>query len=264
MSSLSGKRIAVTRAAEQAVDLAARLAALGAEPLICPLIACAPPQDLAPLDEVVGHLAAYDWLVLPSANAATALLERLAARGLPAEELKYLYIAAVGPATAAACEARGLHAELVPAVHTAAGLLAELDDLGGRRVLLPHSDIARPELADGLRERGATVDAVVAYRTLPGPGAAVLLDALRQGAVDAVTFASPSAVRGLLAGLQAKGLSSEAARELLAGVALVAIGPTTAAALRDAGLPVAEVAAPHTAEGLARAIAVALRNAAAL
>ncbi|HWQ14841.1 MAG TPA: uroporphyrinogen-III synthase, partial [Roseiflexaceae bacterium] len=116
------------------------------------------------------------------------------------------------------------------------------------------ADIARPTLAEGLRARGALVDTVMAYRTMPGPGVAALLGPLRAGQVDAVTFASPSAIRYLLDGLDAAGLAPDEARALLTRVALVAIGPTTAAALRDAGLPVAATADPHTAEGLVRAL----------
>jgi uroporphyrinogen-III synthase len=250
---LPGKRIAITRAAEQTGDLAERLLALGAEPLVCPTIATAL-ADPGPLDATLDRLAAYDWLVLASANAVRALLARMAARGMSGAGLAHLRIAAVGPATAAALAAYGLRTHLAPAEHSAAGLLAEIGDLAGARVLLPQADIARPHLADGLGARGAQVDAVTAYRTVPGPGAAALLAELRAGDMDAVTFASPSAVTYLLDGLMAEGLARDEARALLARAALVAIGPTTAGALRDAGLPVASVAEPHTAEGLVAAL----------
>jgi uroporphyrinogen-III synthase len=251
---LSGRRIAITRAAEQAGDLAERLAALGAEPLVFPTIAVAPPDDLAPLDAAARHLGLYAWVVLASANAAEALLGRMDALGVPVGALNTIRVAAVGPATAAPLEARGVRVDLSPAAHTAAGLLAELDAMPGERVLLPQADIARPELADGMLAKGAVVDAIVAYRTVPGPGAAELLAALDAGRLDAVTFASPSAARYLLEGAQAAGMSSDEARGLLARMPLVAIGPTTAAAMRDAGLAVAALAEPHTAAGLVLAL----------
>lgn len=251
---LTGRRVAVTRAAEQAGELAERLRALGAEPLVCAALAAAPPADPGPLDAALDGLAGYDWLVVASANAARALLGRLAERGLGPGALGHLRVAAVGPASARPLADAGLRVDLVAAEHTAAGLLAELGDLAGRRVLLPQADIARPGLAEGLRARGALVDAVTAYRTVPGDGVAALLEALRARQVDAVTFASPSALRFVLQGAGQAGLSREQAARLLAQVPLVCIGPTTAAALRAEGLPVAAEARPHTAEGLARAL----------
>ncbi|MEO8083397.1 MAG: uroporphyrinogen-III synthase [Ardenticatenales bacterium] len=113
--------------------------------------------------------------------------------------------------------------------------------------LFPHADIARPELPDGLRAAGWTVDAVEAYRTTAIPPRAAVVAALAEG-VDAVAFASPSAVRALVDGLSA------AARRGLARAALVCIGPTTAAAVAAAGLSVAVVAAEPSGEGLAAAV----------
>lgn len=113
--------------------------------------------------------------------------------------------------------------------------------------LFPHADIARTELPDGLRAAGWTVDAVEAYRTTPIPPRPAVVEALSHG-VDAVAFASPSAVRALVDGLSA------AARRGLARAALVCIGPTTAAAVAAAGLSVAVVAAEPSGEGLAAAV----------
>jgi uroporphyrinogen-III synthase len=254
MRPLAGKQIAITRAAEQAVELVERLRALGAEPLVCPMIAFAPPEDWGPLDAALGRLAAFDWLAVTSANAVVALLERMARRGIGPEALGHLRVAAVGPATAEALAAHGLEAWLVPSVQTAAGLLAEIGDVRGQRVLLPQADIARPTLAAGLRERGALVETVTAYRTVPGSGVAMLEGLLRNGKLDALLFASPSAASYLLEGLEAAGRTREQSRALVARVALVSIGPTTSSALRDAGLSVAAEARPHTAEGLVAAV----------
>jgi uroporphyrinogen-III synthase len=247
-ASLLGRRVAVTRAAEQAGTLAERLSALGAEVLVCPLIAIAPPADCAPLRRALARLDAYDWLVLPSANAARALLGRV--DGAP----RWPRVAAVGTATAAVLVRRGVVADLVPEEHSAAGVLAVIGELRGARVLLPQSDLAGPALADGLLARGARVDVVPAYRTLAGPGVGRLAAVLREGGLDAVTFASPSAVRALLDGLRDAGLGGVEIDRMLAGVALVAIGPTTAAAMGDAGLVVAAVAEPHSDDGMAAAL----------
>ncbi|MCA9871777.1 MAG: uroporphyrinogen-III synthase, partial [Anaerolineae bacterium] len=84
VSGLAGKRIVVTRAAEQAGDLDELLRERGATPLPYPCIAIAVPEDAAPLDEALRGLAAggYDWLVLTSRNAVAILAERLDALDL--------------------------------------------------------------------------------------------------------------------------------------------------------------------------------------
>jgi uroporphyrinogen-III synthase/uroporphyrinogen III methyltransferase/synthase len=71
---------------------------------------------------------------------------------------------------------------------------------------------------------------------------------LSAGRVDAVTFASPSAVHGVM-----EGLGVDVGR--LAGVLLAAIGPTTAEALREAGFTAEVVPDIHAAEALADAVA---------
>jgi uroporphyrinogen-III synthase len=247
---LKGKRIAVTRAEEQSAGLLARLRELGADPIACPAIAFAPPEDFAPLDAAIGHLEQYDWLIVTSANGVRALLDRMAAlRRLPVD-LARLTIGAIGPATAEALAAQGLRAGFVPTAYVAEAILAEIGDLAGRRVLLPRADIAREALAIGLREKGATVDEIAAYRTVPGSGARALAGVLRAGALDAITFTSSSTVRYLLDGLEQNGISRAEARALLAETAVVCIGPITAATAAAEGLAVSAVAREYTAEGV--------------
>ncbi|HEU5103379.1 MAG TPA: uroporphyrinogen-III synthase [Roseiflexaceae bacterium] len=251
---LKGKCIAVTRAEEQSAGLLARLRELGADPIACPAIAFAPPEDFAPLDAAIGSLERYDWLIVSSANGARALLDRMAALGRRSDELVGLTIGAIGPATAEALAEHGLQAAFVPTAYVAEAILAEIGDLAGKRVLLPRADIARETLAAGLRTRGATVDEIAAYRTVPGSGAKALAAVLRAGALDAITFTSSSTVRYLLDGLEQAGISRTDARVLLAETAIVCIGPITAATANDEGLSVDAVAREYTAEGVVEAL----------
>ncbi len=246
---LQGKRIAVTRAAERAEGLAAALHNQGAEVLVCPTIAYAPPDDPEPLEAALEHLDQYDWIIFTSAAAVDALATHQA---LPPP--LHVRVAAVGKATAAAIEAHGGRVDLLPERQNAEGLLAELRNVAGRRILLPVSDIARDALAVGLREREACVDVVTAYRTVPGPGVRDLIDPLCRRAVDAIVFSSPSTLRYLIEGMVQFGIDRSVARSLFTGVALIAIGPTTAQALRDEGLPVAAQAPNPSVEGVVEAV----------
>lgn len=252
---LAGRRIAITRAEEQAAELAARLEALGAETIICPAIAIAPPADFAPLDRAIAGLSRYDWVIFTSANGVRALLSRMAALDYDVAALRRCRLGAIGPATARALAGHGLAAAFVPSTYVAEAIVEEIGDVAGRRILLPRADIAREALAAGLRARGALVDEVAAYRTIPGAGIERLRALLQAGAIHAVTFTSSSTVRYLLEGLAAAGLQDEEAAELVNRAAVVCIGPVTAETARRAGLRVDVVATRYTTAGLVEALA---------
>jgi len=234
--------------------LSARLRELGAEVRELPSIAFAAPADPGPLDAALRDLARFDWAAFASATAVERTLARVGALGLDPSALRRLSLAAVGPATAASL-ARALRApDLVPAEAKGEALAAALADrVRGRRVLVPRPAEGRPELVLGLVAAGADVTSVEAYRTLPAPPETVapLAGWLEAGEVAAVAFASPSAVQSVVAGLGGRAA-------LLRRAALAAIGPTTADALRAAGLEPAIQPVRHTGADLAEAIATHL------
>ena len=244
-SPFKGKRIVITRPQAQAAELAEKLSALGAEPVLFPTIAIVPLDDTAPLDAAVRELAAhaYQWLIFTSANAVTIVCDRLA-EGLPPG----VRLAAVGPATARALAARGLHGAVIPEEFVAEALAASLGDLAGQRVLLPQGEQAREALAAQLRQRGAVVDELAIYRTVPAMPAPAALAELQRGA-EAVTFTSGSAARSF-ARLLPRWLPDADPRPLVA-----CLGPVTAEVARKAGLPVDVVAAEYTLDGLITALA---------
>ncbi|MGC3997231.1 MAG: uroporphyrinogen-III synthase [Anaeromyxobacter sp.] len=247
---LDGRTVVVTRAAGGPDALSARLSALGAAVRPLPAIAFGPPADPAPLRAALGDLAAFDWVAFASATAVERTLEALGAAGLAPAALAARSLAAVGPATAARLAEAVRPPDLVPAEATGAALAAALGArVAGRRVLVPRPAEGRPELVDGLRAAGAEVVAVEAYRTVAAPPEALraLEGWLREGDVDAVAFASPSAVEAVLAAL--------GDRRLLERAVVAAIGPTTAEALRGAGLTVGVLPDRHTGQALADAIA---------
>ena len=137
----------------------------------------------------------------------------------------------------------------MPDNYAAAEIVEGLGKLDGQRVLLPQADIADPWLADQIRAEGASVDAVVAYRTVEIDPSAVEAAELEEG-VDAIVVASGSAARSLAA-LQAK---FPGVARVLQQTLLVAIGPKTADAAREVALPVGLVADEASSEGIIRAL----------
>jgi uroporphyrinogen-III synthase len=236
--------VVVTRAPGQAGQLARLLKEAGADPLEFPVIAIAPPPDAAPLRAALERLDSYEWLVLTSANGVL--------HGLGQQRPFTGGIAAVGPATAAALRELGWPVDWMPDEARGAALAEELPLRHGERVLILRSDLADGALASRLRARGARVDDVVAYRTVPRQEPSPELRRLfKEGTVDAVVLMSPSAVDGLL---NACGVDAA----LYARAALVSAGPTTSDRIRARGLALGAEAATPTPEAMIAALASAL------
>ncbi len=257
---LAGRHIAITRPPEQARELAEALEALGARVTALPALAIAPVEDPSALDAAIGELATFDWIVFTSVNGVRTFADRLVELGLRWEDRGRARVAAIGPATAQALEEHGAAPDLVPETYVAEALGEALGNVAGQRVLLPRADIAREALAQELVVRGAEVSQIAAYRTIPQRIPAELLArVVGDQSVDAITFTSSSTVRALVESLRATGRTPA---EALGGVALAAIGPITAATLRDEGLEPALVAEEYTVPGLVRALVVYFSSAA--
>jgi uroporphyrinogen-III synthase/uroporphyrinogen III methyltransferase/synthase len=251
---LDRRTVVVTRSKGGEDALAERLRELGAWVREIPSIAFAPPADPAPLDAALRDLARFDFAVFASATAVERTVERARALGVGTAPLRALHLAAVGPATAQRLAREVREPDLVPAQSTGEAMAAALAArVAGKRVLLPRPAEGRPELLAGLEAAGAEVVAVEAYRTVPAPPEAIrpLAGWIAAGEVDAVAFASPSAVRAVVLGLAERAA-------LLRQVALAAIGPTTAAALREHGLEAAVQPERSTGPDLADAVAARL------
>ncbi len=258
---LSGVRVLVTRTREQASELSRALAAQGAEPVELPTIdiqATFDPREVVAMLRELGT-AAFDWVIFTSANAVSIFMAQAATSGFDARIFGRARIAAIGPGTAQALARHGLRADLVPARYVAEALLEDLTPrvIRGERVLLPRAEGARDVLVNGLERAGAVVREVCLYRAVTPPEPRLEgLRRLRAGDIDVVAVASSSSVRGLVDLLRST--ARDDAGDALAPLrrcSIVAIGPVTAAEVREQGLEVAAEAEEHTIEGLVRAVA---------
>jgi len=245
---LFGSRIVVTRAREQAGTLVAGLRALGADVIELPTIEIVPAPDYGPLDRAIAELAVYDWLIFTSANGVRYFLERL---DRSRQDLRALRarICAIGDATKTAVEKLHLKVDLIGEEYVAESLVEAFQDidLAGKRMLLPRAAVARDLLPRKLRERGACVDVVEAYRTVIPEAAAKrageIFGASRKP--DWITFTSSSTAQNFV---------QIAGREALEGVKVASIGPVTTASAKKLGVEVTTQAAVYTSDGLIHAI----------
>jgi uroporphyrinogen-III synthase len=243
MISLAGKRILVTRPRAQAADLCDKLAALGAIPIQFPTIEIAPLDDYAALDDAIARLADYQWIIFTSVNGVSAFWQRLEVTGKNSNALDGIRVAAIGPTTARALEKRGIAAQFIPDEYVAEAIVEGIGDVRGQRILLPRADIAREAMAIELERRGAHIEEITTYRTLPAAPDPHGLAELQRG-VDAITFTSSSTARNFVALVGHKTF----------GAAVACIGPITAQTVRELGLPVNVMATEYTMDGLVAAL----------
>lgn len=231
---LAGKRVVVTRALEHNQSLVNALRDAGADPVLLPLVAFAPPDNPGELDACLRNSARFDWVFFTSQNALRAVQQRCNALELSLSTiLQDVKIAAVGPATAEAVTAAGLTVNFISRIHTGVALAEELSsETQKKRVLLPRSDRANPDLIEVLNLHGWQVTPVVAYKTVsPNSDSPDTLESLLRGDADAILFFSPSAVHHLR-----DLLGPQRFRELSHQSIFVAIGPVSENALKAEGV----------------------------
>lgn len=248
---LFGRRILVTRPAEQSDDLAGPLAELGAEVLIQPVIEIRPlpPQVAIPFSE--DELRGFDWLVFSSRHGVRCFFQALAGRGLDVRAVGQARLAAIGPGTADELARYHLRADLVPATYQAEGLAEALArEAAGRRFLLLRASRGREVLAEMLAAAGGQVTQQVVYESRDVPAADEEIAAqLRAGQIHWTTVTSSAIARGLVR------LFGEDLRR----TRLVSISPVTSATLAELGFAPTAEARVFTMAGVIEALLAAER-----
>ena len=247
---LFGKRILVTRSREQAGALSETLSLEGAEPIEIPTIDIEPPLSQERLDDVLSRLSEFHWLLFTSVNGVEAFFDHLHQHGLDSRKLYGIKVCAIGEVTATVLRKYGIQPDLVPPEYSSHGIIACLKEEGikDKRLLLPCSQVTNEELVHGLSELGAKAEPVMVYRTLPaGSGDSKVKELLIKGGVDAITFTSPSTVRGLITLMEGN-------VEALNKAVIACIGPFTSAGAIESGLRVDVIAKKYTIDGLVEAL----------
>jgi uroporphyrinogen-III synthase len=239
--------LVITASAGAFSGLTEALAEMAVRVLERPLLSFEPVADWSRLDEALRHRSRYGSLALTSPRAATAVSERVRICGITWGAGPSPRVWAVGAATAAALQGRlgavqGAFPESSAEESPGLKLAREMLSAGaGGPVLFPCGDKRRDELPDLLRAEGLEVDEVVCYCTVlatPDQARAAIRDATM------VLAASPTVVELLVRSCP----PSERP-------ALIALGPTSAAAARATGWEPAAVPRAPSTPALAAAIA---------
>lgn len=255
---LAGRTVVITRARSQADEFVAELERYGAQVIICPTIEIKALENYERLDEAIGHLYGYDWLIFTSVNGVDHFFSRLQHNERDAHELDEVKVCAIGDATAERLRSLQVHVDLVPSEFKAEGVYNALESfvggagaLQGLNILLPRASVARDFLPKALEQAGARVDVVPAYLTsLPDDLDKGHVAASLSASADCIAFTSSSTVRNL-----AKLFDTQDLSEPLANVVVACIGDVTTRTAIQYGLTVEIQPKEFTIPSLARAIA---------
>ena len=252
--------IVLTRAQGQNERLRAELLkSLGAATRIVelPCVEFREAGETAALDDAIRALDSFDWMLFTSQNAARYFGRRMRALGIEPSRERKTRVGAIGPATAEAAAGEGFTVQFVPragtgrtfagcfkdSIRSVAGMEVKnpvasfLRDVRGMKILIPRSDLAlhdrgAADWTEALRDAGAQVETVTAYKTgAPTALAGARLTEILNEGVDCVVFASPSAFQNF-----AGAAGAESLQHFSRGAIFAAIGPTTASAIRAAGM----------------------------
>ena len=223
---------------ERAAEAADIVRELGAEPLSDPMLSVEP-TGAAPRED-----AAYT--VLTSKTGVELARE---AGWEPTGE-----VVAIGASTADALEAGGYRVDRLPAEHSSAGLVAELDgDVDGETVEVARSDHGSAVLTNGLNDAGAYVHETVLYRLVRPEEAGESVAAAADGRLDGACFTSSLTLEHFLATADERGVR-EAAVDGLDRAVVGAIGEPTRESLAGHGVEVDVVPDVAAFEALAAAV----------
>jgi len=245
---LTGKCILITRAREQVKEFSSLLEIHGAKVISLPTIVIAPPGDWRPLDRTIKDIDTYDWVIFTSVNGVRFFTQRLKEKGTDIMVLRGKKICAIGPRTLGKLEEIGLTVTFMPTEYRAEGVAEGLKAQGiqGKKILLPRAREARTILPEALKEAGALVDVVEAYRTVRPAKSKDSLEAILKKGIDVVAFTSSSTVRNFMELLSDK--------TAMNGVKVAVIGPITAGTVRNYGLEPTITPKEYTIPALVEAI----------
>lgn len=252
---LTGKTVLITRSVGQSSDFKALLLAKGARVIEMPALEIHPPSNWADLDKAIGRVGSYDWLILTSTNAVEYFTQRMLELGKDYRDLHGVKVAVVGEKTAQCLRQKGLKPDYIPPNFVADSLLEHFPgNPDGKRILFPRVESGgREVLVQELRDRQADITEVAAYQSgCPAKIDPIALEALEQGKINIVTFASSKTVRHFCQ-LLAQALGDNWL-SVMDSVAVASIGPQTSKDCRELLGRVDVEAQEYTLPGLTQAI----------
>ncbi len=245
---LFGKRVMVTRPADQAREMYKSLRELGAEVLAYPTIATEEHNDSEGWSAYKKIGSKNRWLIFTSENGVRYFFKQLTAQVGDIRNLGGFKIAAIGYGTQRALNELNLKPDFVPSKATIADLAGEFTSsvqLKESVVVRIRGNLADDTIEKALHESNAKVVPLQVYKTFHPDWPGGLKEKLFEYPPDVITFTSGSTAFGLRTMLSVDELN-----KLIDGTIIVSIGPATTKIINSLGMHVACEAAEHNVPGV--------------
>lgn len=237
-STLNGKIVAITREEGEGEGIYQMLLEKGAVPIYLPTIKAVDLQGNGS-DIKANALKKYDIIIITSKRGASKLLNYVNHSKIKAR------IVAIGGETKRYLKENGVIVDYMPGSSYSKDIVNGLNDIKGKRALIINSAKAENDLSEELIDKGAKVDRITPY-TVAKPSISSLRKKIIAGyKFDFVTFASPSAVEGLVSILGRRNT-----KKMLSGSKVVCIGDTTSSKCSEKEIKVHLVSETHTLSGI--------------
>ena len=246
------KKVLLTRQDNSA--LAEILKNSGIETISLPLIECSYNVNKDDASEYFDELSNYSWLTFSSPNAVRGFFKAFFEEFDDIRSLGIARIACVGEATAKELKKFYIRADIIPSTQTGKAMAEAMqayESLEHLNVLSVCGNLALPDLANTLDSYKAIVDVFKVYETtlVEIDEKSVEVKNLKKTGADVVVFASPSAVESFVKNAEKLALAEKAIKPKV-----LAIGTTTAEAVKKYGMKVAEIAISPKPEDIAIAV----------
>jgi len=250
---LLGKNIVITRSAEDSKDSAQKFIELGANVISFPTIDFIDVSDYSEFFSAIKNINQFDILIFTSTNSVKIFFEKLKEKNIEINFSK-IKIAAVGKKTSEEVENRNLKVDIIPNIFNAENLVEELQNqnlIEGKKILIPGSKIAREELPNLLKEKGAEVTQIAIYDIGIPPKEIIEknLEKLNKFKTDLIIFTSPSTFKNFILIL-----NLENPKKYFEDKKVAAIGTTTKSAIENLGIKVEIMPQEFTMEGMIKSV----------
>ena len=244
---MKGKKVLITRSKEDNKEFKEQLERKGAEVVEAPMIQFKVSGNLTAIYEQLNQLESIDWIVFTSPKTVEfffAIAEDFGTKFYYYPDLK---LATVGEKTKLKLEHLGYRTNFVPIQYTAEVLAENMDEnIEGKNVLIPQSNIASKEYLEVFNKRGAQPIPVTIYETL-AVNYPVDSFTKKVNDIDYLTFTSSSAFKAFMGNAKNSGVK-------LTKEKIICIGPSTAKVVQQYNQKISAIAEPHTTEGMTSAI----------
>jgi len=245
---LKGRTIAITRPIEQTQEAGQLIKTKGGIPYYIPAIEIKPLNNPEPLKKFITELQekTIDYVALMSTNGVKHLLnatEKIKQTPQLYEGLKHTHVIAVGPKTAEALTENNIRVDMIPQKYSGDGLIEALanTNLKNKTFRIPRTSNASPTLTETLKQMGANVNEIYVYESgLPIDETlkTKFYQDLTKGHINAILFGSGLSAKNIFKMLTEKAPMQQLQKILTEKVTIVAIGPTTAQALKELNITV--------------------------